>query len=383
MVNKDLRFEPDYAIPPGETLLDTIEYLGMTQTELAERTGRPLKTISEIINGKTAITPETALQLERVLGIPAAFWNSLQRNYDELLERKRERERLQQQTEWLKKIPVKELVKRGWIRGFEDLVDQLQEVLNYFGVASIEAWSNVWQNVIESPAVAYRKSEAYKSELGAVASWLRKGQIEAQKIICKPFNESSFKDALKSIRALTTTGPKTFVPEIQRLCAEVGVVVVFIPELPKCRISGATYWLSSDKAVIQLSLRYRTDDHLWFSFFHEAGHILLHGKRNLFLEYDNEESKQEEEEEANRFAANILIPAARFNHFVKRGSFNVFTIKQFAEELGIAPSIVVGRLQHEKIIPYRTRLNFFKKHFNGLCDYTLYSPAAVTYYQQD
>ena len=58
---------------------------GHLGAELAESTGRPRKTINEIIAGKAEITAETALQLERVLGIPASFWNNLERNYQESL----------------------------------------------------------------------------------------------------------------------------------------------------------------------------------------------------------------------------------------------------------------------------------------------------------
>ena len=83
--NADQSFQPDHAVPPGETLKETLETIGMSQAELAERTGRPKKTINEIIMGKSAITSETALQLERVLGVPASFWNNLERNYKDLM----------------------------------------------------------------------------------------------------------------------------------------------------------------------------------------------------------------------------------------------------------------------------------------------------------
>lgn len=92
---------PDYAIPPGETLAEVIHDRGMTQAELAERMGRPTKTINEIVKGKAAITPETAIQLERVLGVPARFWNSLEKNYREDLARIQETEKLRNGGEWM------------------------------------------------------------------------------------------------------------------------------------------------------------------------------------------------------------------------------------------------------------------------------------------
>lgn len=338
------QFVPDYAVPPGETLSDTLEALGMTQAELSERTGRPKKTINEIIKGKAPISPETALQLERVLGVPAAFWNNLEKNYRETVARLAEQERLQEQIAWLCEIPVKSLVKQGWIRPYKDKVHQLQEVLNYFGVASPDRWREVWLGA----QVAYRTSQAFESDPGAVSAWLRKGELVAREITCKPYNEIAFKVVLKTIRGLTVRPPEEFQNEVVRLCADAGVAVVFVTELPKMRASGATWWLTPTKAVIQLSLRYKSNDHLWFSFFHEAGHILLHGKKDVFIE-DNENN--EKEDEANRYASESLIPSNQFKVFLSSTRLSKDGIGRFAAEIGIAPGIVVGRLQHDGYLP--------------------------------
>lgn len=354
------KYEPDYAVPPGETLLETIEFMGMSQSELAERTGRPKKTINEIIKGKAAITSETSLQLERVLGIPASFWNNLERNYREKLAEIEESERLASNIEWLKEMPIKAMIEYGWIRSFNSKIEQLQEVLNYFGVATVEAWNEVWKKVLGNPKFTFRQSAVFTSETGAVAAWIRKGQIELKKIKCKPFKPSVFRKALEEIRDLTNESPDIFVPKITEICCNAGVAVVFIPELPKSRVSGAAYWLNSEKAVIQLSLRYKTDDHLWFTFFHEAGHVLQNLKKEMFLEYI--EVKAEDEEEANRFASDTLIPSSSYKVFLKQGSFNAHSVEKFAKRLGIAPGIVVGRLQHDKIIPF-SHLNNLKNYF--------------------
>ncbi len=343
---------PDYVSPPGETLLETIEALGMSQAALAERTGRPRKTINEIINGRSSITPETALQLERVVGVPAGFWNKREANYREFLARKKEQERLQKQVEWLKKLPLKAMMKLGWIEASGDKVTQLQLVLNFFGVASPKEWNELW-----SPShLAFRKSPSFKSDPGAVAAWLRKGELQAQSITCAPFDEARFKEALQKAKALTITRPEHFQKELVRICASAGVAVVFVPELPGIRTCGATRWLASDKALIQLSLRYKTDDQLWFTFFHEAGHILLHGKSKVFLEDDSD--KDGMEEDANRFAANLLIPETKLRQFMATGNRSLMAIQSLARELEIAPGIVVGRLQHEGYLP--------KSHCNGL-----------------
>jgi addiction module HigA family antidote len=344
------RYNPDQVSSPGDTLLEVLEERGMTQVELAERTGRPKKTINEIINGKAAITPETALQLERVFNIPASFWNNRERRYREFLAQQEEKKRLAQQVPWLKGIPVTAMIRSGWIRRCEDKVEKLREVLNFFAVASPEQWESIWLN----NHIDFRKSQAFQSDPGAIAAWLRRGEIEASEIVCAYYNANKFKDTLQKIRTLTLEPPEIFQPKVVQLCAEAGVAVVFLPELPKMRTSGATHWLNADKALIQLSLRYKTDDHLWFTFFHEAGHILLHGKRDFFLEGTGVVSveDQEKENEANKFSADILIPPGDLKRFLASSSkISQVNIIQFANDIGIAPGIVVGRLQHDKVLP--------------------------------
>jgi len=346
---------PDYVSPPGDTLKEALEAIGMTQRELAERTGRPSKTINEIIQGKAAITPETALQLERVLGVPAGFWIRREQHYRESLARQAENEKLAEQIDWLSKVPVKTLVSYGWIKHAEDKIEQLRGVLAFFGIASPERLDSVYQ-----PAV-FRQSTAFESNPVAMAAWLRKGNLMAQNIVCAQYDEDNFKRTLARMRSLTTEAPQVFQPKLIDMCAETGVAMAFVPELPQARVSGATYWLTSNKAVIQLSLRYKTNDQLWFTFFHEAGHILLHGKRDTFLEGNSLDNQKERE--ANDFAAKTLVPAHEWTRLVKeiKGMArypSVSEIERWGNEIGIAPGILVGRLQHEKLVPIT--------HFNKL-----------------
>lgn len=341
------RYSPDYALAPGETLRETIDAIGMSQADLAERTGRPKKTINGVIMGKVALTPDTALQLERVLGIPASFWNNLERQYQEALARQEENSRLEKQLDWLKSIPVKAMKKLGWICSEETPIDQLRETLRFFAVASPDQWNVLWQ----SPQAAFRRSPAFESNPGAVAAWLRQGEIEAQQIQCAPFDADRFRRVLAEVRILTKEPPEVFQKEVVRLCAQAGVAVVFVPELPGTRVSGATRWLSPTKALIQLSLRYKTDDHLWFTFFHEAGHILLHGKREVFLENDGSSGAEDKEVEANKFSTDFLISPKDLDLFTRgRRFFSKADITHFAEQIGIAPGIVVGRLQHDDLV---------------------------------
>ena len=356
---RENKYCPDVAIPPGETLVDIIEKLGMTQAKLAEKTGRPYKTINEIVKGKAAITPETALQFEKVLKIPARFWNNLELNYRETLARIAEEESLQEQKSWLDSVQVKRMVSYGWIKQHEDKIEQLKEVLDFYGVASVKGWERTWDKRL---GCVFRKSDKYEIDDVSLSAWLRAGQLEAEKIVCEPFDYDKFCLVLSEVRKLTIEGPDVFVPKVRGICAVAGVAVVFIPELPKVPVNGVTFWINSNKAVIQLSLRYKTDDHLWFSFFHEAGHILKHGKRDFYDELTEENAGWEQE--ANEFAADYLIPLSAYSYFIsQRRTFDEDSIQRFAKSIGISPGIVVGRLQHANIITYQSKLNRLKRRF--------------------
>jgi len=339
---------PDSVTPPGTTILETINALNMTQVELAERTGRTPKTISGIINGKEPVTPPTALQLEHVLGIPAHFWMNRERRYREFLARQEEHERLKQNLEWLKTIPFRDMAKKGWIHLVKDRIQQLRVVLSFFGVAAPEQWEGIWLD----RATAYRQSPAFESNPGAMAAWLRKGQLEAQAIECKPYNPANFRRALEQVRGLTVQPPGIFHPKLVDLCAEAGVAVVFVPELPGTHVYGATRWLNPNKALIQLSLRRKYNDELWFTFFHEAYHILHHGKKEVFIE--TKDVDNDKEQDADDFAADYLIPRDKWASLRARGNFKATAVQHFAASIGIAPGIVVGRLQHDKLIRFDT-----------------------------
>jgi HTH-type transcriptional regulator/antitoxin HigA len=344
-------YRPDYVSPPGETLLETLEMIGMSQAELARRMGRPHKTINEIIQGKTTITPETAVQLERVLGISAGFWIRREQVYQETLARLKEEKELEAHVEWLQNVPVKEMISFGWIKKFDEPLQQLKEVLGFFGIVSPAQWNAIWQ---AQPVASFRQSTAYKADPYAVAAWLREGERRALRIDCEAYESDRFKARLHDIRVLTTEPVSILQKQVVEMCAEVGVAVVFVRQLQGTRASGATYWISPDKALLQLSIRYKTNDHLWFTFFHEAAHILLHGKRDAFLEVNNGQEGIKELE-ADKFASAILIPSEEWERFVSSitiGRISKAEIRAFADEISIAPGIVVGRLQHEGLVPF-------------------------------
>lgn len=350
-------YTPDYTVTPGEVLGYELELRNMSRTELAKRTGLSEKHIIAILKGKGTIiiTPETAIKLERALGMPVEYWLNLEAHYQETRARLAEEAQLEKDLGWLKRIPINAMAKMGWLPKHKDQKQQLDEVLRFFGIASVEQWDDIWPNV----AVAYRQHNKHEIFPEAVSAWLRKGELEAAAIQCKPFDKAAFRQVLDEVRALTAeTDPAHFVPALQQRCAQAGVAVVFVPCLPKTGVSGATRWVSPDKAIIQLSLRYKTNDHLWFTFFHEAGHILLHGKKELFIEGVNG-MDDEKEAQANAFARDRLIPPSAYNQFIQYSGKTLAEINTFANQINIAPGIIIGRLQHDGVLP-RDRGNKLK-----------------------
>ena len=332
-------FRPDYTIPPGETLRETLAALNFSQAELAARANLSAKHVNQIMQGIAPITLETAIVLERITGVPASFWNRREADYREGLLRSRRRTLTEEDEAWLKSLPIKELQKRNKLPVEKDRGRLFDAVLSFFGVADREAWGRVWSG----PVASFRRSQAYTSDPGAVVSWLRLAQLEAQRAKAEPFSAAAFRRALREIRSLTAAGGDP--NRIVELCAAAGVVVVFVPEVKSCRISGAAWWARPSRPVIALTDRYKKDDFFWFTFFHEAAHILLHSKKETFV--DDGSDNDLLEDEANRFAADFLIPPDHVPRLQRLTTDS--DIRAFARELGVSPGIVVGRLQHDRI----------------------------------
>jgi len=349
-------FEPDYVVPPGATLKEVLESKGMSQADLALRAGMAEKTVSQIVNGIAPISFETSEKLELVTGVPATFWNRRELSYREGMARREEAARFETEKSWLKETPVDELIERNLVPAADTTAETVRNVLAFFGVSSVESWRKAWA----TPVAQYRGKAVQQKRPGYVAAWLRIGELMALDEQCEPFDAREFRRALAAIRELTITPAATWRTGMRDLCRAAGVAVVFTREIPRASVSGATRWLTKDKAIIQLSLKYKTDDQLWFTFFHESGHVLLHSKKQLFLNYGITDD-EEEEREANRFAQDILIPPSVAQRLpLLRGKAQ---IRQFAASINLAPGIVVGRLQRQKLLP-PSHCNDLKRKFD-------------------
>lgn len=341
-------YRPANVSPPGHTIADVIEERGLRQAELATRMGVSAKFISELVTGKASMTPATALSLERSLDVPAEFWLAREANYQAAQARIDAYTDLQAHVSWLSELPLKDMIKFGWVANKLDKSEMVEACLHYFGVASVPAWRQ--QYVVQTNASAAYRASKFDRDPGAVAAWLRRGEIEAAHIECKPFDRDAFLVALTEARKLTLVAdPEQFLPRLRKLLADCGVALVIVRAPTGCPVSGAVRWVSPQKAVIQLTVRGLSADGFWFSFFHECGHIALHGKKILFLE--GKGMSGAEEVEADRFASERLIPMNTWHTFTPE-LINDQVIREFARFVGIHPGIVVGRLQSEGRLPW-------------------------------
>lgn len=339
----------DLAIPPGEYLQEVLDDLGLQQSELARRMGRPAQLVNEIIKGEKAITPETSLQLEAVLGVPAYLWSNLESEYRLIKANLAEVENIASEIPQLPSFPYRDLCKLELVEETKDPVEKVQNLRRFFGVASLSNLEGVKEY---SPA--FRQSTKNEISHEALAAWLRSGSIIARKVECNAFAKQTLATNLGLIRSLTQEeDANIFMPKLKSVLQECGIALVVIPHFKKTQTTGATFWLGKDKAVLMMSLRGSWADIFWFSLFHELGHILLHDKRHTFLENGASNPKwKKQEEEADSFAQKTLIPSDKFNEFLSHYDFSIAAIRNFADEIGVSAGIITGRLQHEKLLPH-------------------------------
>jgi HTH-type transcriptional regulator/antitoxin HigA len=354
------------AVPhPGENVTEYLEAYGWSQSDLARRTGLTPKTVSEICNGKAAISPATALSFERVLQRPAHFWLGLQRNYDEFEARAKESAQSFHWQEWVDHFPLKEMRKLKYT--LSSGKSDAETLLNFFGVSSPDTWGKVWK----ASAVAYRQTQSFSAREEAIAAWVREVELVARGLSLEDFDEDRLLGSIGYLRALTRVGVESIMDPIQEICAASGIGVVWVPALKSTGISGCARWISPKRAIIGLTLRYKTDDQLWFTFFHELGHVLLHRQKRSFV-VDNSEDLSDRfidpemrafEAEADQFSSDVLVPPAQLGAFLRKKIFTNESIHDFAESIGVGPGIVVGRLQHDGVLQ-RHQGNTLKQKLN-------------------
>lgn len=352
------------AIHPGETLLDEIEYLNVSQAELAIRTGLTEKHISKIVNGEAPITPDTAIKIEKAIGLNANGMLNLQAAYEETVVRLKVKENLREEIKLLPKFKetFSELVKieclkplRSVEKNFSDIVQSLQ---SFYGVSSLLFVQET------NLSAAYRKYKAKNVNQNTVAAWLRLGQLKAQKTDVSPYDEKKLKNSLQTIKTLSKEKPESYLPKLEKILADCGIVLVCAPYLKNTQTQGATKWEGS-KAFIILKTTNQSEDKFWFNLFHELGHILKHGKSQTYIHLEDDRDSKEEKE-ANEFAQKQLMPGFDISK-ISPNKIDKSYIKNLAQTYEISPSIVAGRLAYE-LEDYRSFNHLIKQvNYKNIC----------------
>jgi HTH-type transcriptional regulator/antitoxin HigA len=350
-------WSPNWATHPGDHLAEMIEDRGLSQAEFSRLADLSPKLVSTIISGKNRVSPETAIKLERVLGLKAYIWTGLQSNWD-LFQARSEDVHSDDWRSWLSKFPIRELKKRGQLPSTNDEKVIFNEVLTLFGIGSPDAYAAK----IGSLAVQHRQSAAHSVSEDHIYTWLLLGERKARCQGLPKFDRLAFEAAIREIRNLTVTEPANFEPRLKDLCSQAGVAVVFEKPISQTGLFGSARWFDADRAIIQMSLRMRTNDHFWWTFFHEAAHILLHQGQNFFDDYRATTQRAVAEVEADNWAMEILVGRDNLQRLLVERPTTRFAVCKEAERLNVHPGIVVGVLQHHKVLKH-SHLNGLKEKF--------------------
>ncbi len=285
MENKKIKsFLPSVSVPPGDSIRENMGLLGMNQEELASRLGISIKHLSNVLNGKSPITYETALSLEFVVGASAQFWMNLESNYQLDKARLGQQAEMLSELEIMKAIPYKKMSDYGWLEKSADKTTQIREAREFYGVAKLDL-------IKSSSAVAYKKQKPKKniSDLSVLA-WLKRAEKEGLAKSVDVFSQKKLKSLIPKFRELTQKDPDVFYPEIQNLCAAAGVALVLVESLPNTYVCGATIW-KNDKVIVALSVRGKKADIFWFAFFHELAHLLNHSYKDFHIQFEDNDQE--------------------------------------------------------------------------------------------
>ena len=308
-MEKYLYYTPTEIEHPGVILEEKLQEMDMTIKEFAARSEKPEKSLIDIIQGQCSITPDMALAIEYVTGMPAEVLLNWQQRYDEAKSREKMVHKLGRVKTWLSTLPLKEMIDKGWVEAREQVGEQVDTVLRFFGVVSPKAWEDYYFN--QRLKVAFRISLEKTSDPYAIAAWLRRGEIQAMDTFLEErYDPKRLKEKLPEISHLLLSPPDDIVDRLTDILAETGIKLLFTEPLSGVPIKGATRWIYGSPCIQLLSERQEYEN-FRFTVLHEIGHILLHGKKDIFLEEagfkpDDDLAYERKEKEADAFARKMM-----------------------------------------------------------------------------
>ncbi|MEV4689065.1 ImmA/IrrE family metallo-endopeptidase [Microbacterium sp. LWH3-1.2] len=333
----DTRF--DFAPNPGRILQRELDSRGISQAQLAARTGLSTKHVNLVIKGTAPLSADVAVTLEEILGVSAEMWLGLEAARQAQGARAERRDALAGFAEWASTFPRQLLIERGVIEQLDHGPAVAAKLLSFFEVASPHAFAKTWLE----PQASYKRSQIHVIDTNLTALWLRLSELQAAELIDKapPYDPTKLRDVAAELPRLTTQGPRVAFQRAQDLLLEAGVVLVFVAELPNTRISGVSRWIHKTP-MIAVTSRYKTLDSLWFTLLHEVAHVLLHPKRSTFVDdFRANDDADAQETAANRFAEEHLIPGAYRDALLSATTTS--TIRSIAHDLRVSPSLVAGQ----------------------------------------
>ncbi len=339
---------PAEVFPPGEFIRDELEARGWTQVEFAEILGRPPKTVSEILSGKRAITPETAQGLGEAFDVDPQFWMNLESAY-RLSRLRVQKGEVARRARLFDAAPVKDMIRRGWISQGDDLIDLEGQVKGFLQVGAVG----------DKPtfAVAARKSSSYAETTPAQVAWLCRVKQLASGLNVRPFDHGNMDRLFSELRRLTVSEHEA--RHAPTLLSEFGIRFLVVEHLPKTQIDGVAMWLDEASPVVALSMRYDRIDAFWHTLAHELAHIARRHVSSLDDDIidDSRSARLERPEieiEADAIACDKLVPKAELDSFIARirPLYSRSRINQFANRIQVHPGIIVGQLQRRGEINY-------------------------------
>lgn len=343
-------FEPHWASPPGDTISRLAAAGNVSIHDLAERIGFEEEVFSGVMEGRVQICDEIADALSSELGASRQFW--IERYNQFLGDKARVAGSAPTETlsTWGHSFPVRALRELGWLPKGSRGERLSGDILHFFGCASISDWNERYSAGIGQ--VAFRTSFAFEADEMATLAWLRIGELQAENLNLAKFSASDFKKRLPELKKLCALKrPDLFFPKLQKACAENGVGLVSSKAPKGCRASGATWTSNNGNPIILLSFRYLSEDHFWFTFFHEGAHVVLHGTDHISLDGGDPSPLGASvfEYEADTFAQDVLFPADLRNEMLNALP-NRPQARRIARRAGVTPGIIVGQLQKAGVL---------------------------------
>lgn len=336
---------PNWASPPGDTISRLAAAGNLPIHELADRIGLEEDVFFGIMEGHVEICNEIAAALSSELGASRQFWSARYKQFLADKARIASPQPAQSLANWGHSFPVRALRDLGWLPKGSHGERLSEDILRFFGCDSISGWNERYSAGIGQ--VAFRTSFAFKADEMATLAWLRVGEVQCQNLSLAKFSARKFKERLPELRKLCALKrPEVFFPRLQKACAEHGVGLVSSKAPKGCRASGATWTNLKGNPIILVSFRYLSEDHFWFTFFHEAAHVILHGTDHISVDGGDPSPQGASvfEDEADAYAQDALLPAE-----TREEMFNAQPtrphVRRVARKAGVTPGIIVGQLQ--------------------------------------